>query len=275
MFCTASAHAPDLALFAGSFSAAWYNEPRLAKDLGTITANTRHRYRTVRVFDDGTLDEFQAWVESNAADGELDVIWLTGSMPSLLWPEEKPVSRARRWLNAGNMFINVGQRFAFQSHECGGPCPENGDEAATDILGLGVNPFLFAIQAPAAVEVNVFFSKTETGERFMPRLCDRPVTSFPVAVAEIVRDPEWEVATVFGSDDGTDTGKLADPVVLHNTKSHGYLAIISQTGWGMWCDRGDASSDLLDLWGPQHAVGDAVSAKRKLVISWAALKAEA
>ena len=55
-------------------------------------------------------------------DGELDIIWLNGSTPSVLYPLEnkKPDgSRAEKWLDDGNMIINVADWFAWGNFEKG------------------------------------------------------------------------------------------------------------------------------------------------------------
>ena len=265
------ANASDLALLAGSFKPLWYSEVKLGKDVAKIVENTADVFNSTQQFNDDSLDEFERWTRNNLNDGELDIIWLNGSMPRFLWPEGGATPLARQWLDTGNMFINVGQTFAEQSWECEGGCEENGLGAAQDILD-GVAPEIFvrinAVRGEGGH--NVIIKKTAAGEKYLPSLCGRPPTTITMKIADVQGD--WEVAESFATLSGEEPGDFADPVVIHNKKTHGYLFILSQSGGDLWCSRGGPSADFMNNWVTANAIGFGVEPLGKLTTTWAGLK---
>ncbi|NOR67468.1 MAG: hypothetical protein GQ528_08935, partial [Woeseiaceae bacterium] len=85
---------------------------------------------------------------------------------------------------------------------------------------------------------------TAEGQEYLPSLvADDPVHSDrPIALSAVVAP--WEVAAVFA---GNDT--QADPVVIHNTETDGYIAFINQANTGnSITDRGVTSAEFINNW---------------------------
>ena len=139
IFC-AYVYASDIAFYVGYWNnEGWYDATQF-DDVEAIIDGTQGLFNDIQQFDDDQLNEFGEWAEANVDDGDLDIIWLNGCMPSVLYPYpnlEPDGSLAERWLDGGNMFINLGDWFAYVSYECNGArCTENGPTGAANILDL-------------------------------------------------------------------------------------------------------------------------------------------
>ncbi len=235
-FCTMTM-ASDIAFYVGQWNTdGWYDASQF-DDVDTIIAETGHLFKDIQQFDDDQFDEFGAWVDENTDDGEMDIIWLNGCMPSVLYqfPNVNPDgSRAEEWLDGGNMIINVSDWFAYCSFEGGARQADNTGTGAENILDLS---------GPIAGEAHGAMVVTSTGEEYLPSL-NAIAVDRPVSLSAVV-DP-WEVAAIFGENaDGTH----ADPVVIHNTETDGYMAFINQGGAGNWIDdRGLTCAEFIGNW---------------------------
>jgi len=168
------------------------------------------------------------------------------------------------------MFINVSHPFGYQYFGCGGPCDENGAGGPAAILDLA--PEIFT-NLPAEIKIgsNTAFSRTPAGEQYMPSMPARTVTSHVITITEVKGD--WSVVAVFSSNTGgEDDADYAEPGVIYNKKTHGYLAVISQAGFGLWNNRGKLTSDFITNWVPANAIGFSVQPEGKLVTTWSAIK---
>ena len=70
---------------------------------------------------------------------------------------------------------------------------------------------------------------TDTGKKFIPSLGNQVGSNRPVNIKAI--EEPWEAAAIFASKKGVDdqnTGGLANPIVLHNKNTDGYMAIVNQ-----------------------------------------------
>ncbi len=241
------AMASDIAFYVGQWNTdGWYDASQF-KDVDTIIAETGGLFKDIQRFDDAQLNELGAWADKNTDDGEMDIIWLNGTMPSVLYqfPNVNPDgSRAEKWLDGGNMIINVGDWFAYCSYEGGPRRADNGGSGAANILDLSSGIIVSADGTQMKV--------TPTGKEYLPSLNDPAKTDRPVVLAE-VRAP-WEVAAIFASLGGTDdpgAETRADPVVIHNTATDGYVAFINQAagGPGGWiADRGLTCAEFIGNW---------------------------
>jgi len=81
-----TAMASDMALYIGPPNPGWYDAAQMVTDAETIVAQTGHLFNDVQQFDDTQLDEFAEWVDARTDDGVMDIIWLNGTMPSVLYP---------------------------------------------------------------------------------------------------------------------------------------------------------------------------------------------
>ena len=236
-----TAMASDIAFYVGAPNTdGWYDVATQTADVATIISETGHLFGDIRKFNDNQLFSFGTWVDNNTNDGEMDIIWLNGCMPSCLYqfPNVNPDgSRAEKWLDGGNMIINVGDWFAYCSFEGGYRQPDNGSSGAENILDLYSGIILMADNTSLRV--------TSTGRQYLPSLHD-PVTTYrPIVLSAIVTP--WEVAAVFAQN----SAGMADPVVIHNKETDGYVAFINQAsgGPGVWIeDRGLTCAELIENW---------------------------
>ncbi len=257
-FCT-MAMASDIAFYVGQWNTdGWYDESQFA-DVETIIAETGSLFKDIQQFDDTQFDEFGAWVDERMNDGKMDIIWLNGCTPSVLYqfPNVSPDgSRAEEWLDGGNMIINVGDWFAYCSYEGGSRQSDNGGAGAANILDLSSGIIVSADGTSLTV--------TPTGKEYLPSLNDPAITYRPIALAA-VQDP-WEVAAIFASTGGTDDAAAeaqADPVVIHNTETGAYVAFINQAA-NVWIDdRGLTCAEFIGNWvNSVIGLGDQPSARR-------------
>jgi hypothetical protein len=228
----------DIAFYVGAPNVdGWYTVAAMNADVATIIDQTGDLFADIQQFDDTQFDEFGAWVDDNTDDGELDIIWLNGCMPSVLYPvgnAQPDGSRAEKWLDGGNMFINVGDWFGYITYEGGARSgTENQGPGAANILDLDAA----IISGAAQGTMNV----TQAGQEYLPSL-NAVAAERPVSLNAVVAP--WEVAEVFGQNTA---GTYADPVVIHNTETDGYVAFINQAV--TWInDRGLTCAEFINNW---------------------------
>jgi hypothetical protein len=232
-----TAMASDLALYVGPPNDGWYTAANVAKDAETIIAKTGHLFKDVQKFDDKQFTDFIKWIEANTDDGEMDIIWLNGTIPSCLYqfPNVNPNgSRAELWLDGGNMIINVGDWFAYCSYEGGARQADNGGSGAANILDLAAGIIVSAD--------NTSLQVTAAGQQYLPSITNPIDSDRPVGLGAVVAP--WEVAAVFGQNAA---GTQADPAVIHNTVTGAYVAFINQANPG-FADRGLVCSEFILNW---------------------------
>jgi hypothetical protein len=241
------AMATDIAFYVGAVNnTGWYDASTQSQDVQTIIARTGHLFHDIRQFDDSQFVEFAAWVDEHTNDGQMDILWLNGCMPSVLYPFpnlQPDGSRIEAWLDGGNMVITVGDWFGYVSYEGGWRHTNNDAEGAANILDLSGAVILY--------RDNTVLSVTPTGREYLPSLPDPLITYRPVVLSAV--QPPWEVAAVFASLGGTDdplAERWADPVVIHNTDTGAYVAFINQAGGGpaTWVDRGRVCAEFITNW---------------------------
>ncbi|MBW8041269.1 MAG: hypothetical protein FVQ85_14870, partial [Planctomycetes bacterium] len=236
------AMASDLALYDGPPNTGWYTVAQVNADVATIIAQVGGLFGDVQQFDDSQYQtgwtDFAAWIDSHTNNGAMDIIWLNGTMPSVLYrfPNLDPDgSRAELWLDGGNMIINVGDWFGYMSYEGGVRSADNGPSGAGNILDLA-NGVITSGQS-------FVMQITAAGTTYMPSLNSVNIVR-PTVLSEVVGD--WEVAEIFAQNAG---GTLADPVVIHNTVTGGYVCFINQTDVANSInDRGLATAEFIGNW---------------------------
>ena len=266
------AMASDIAFYVGAVPGGAYPEATMNKDVKKIIRDTGALFKDVQKFADDNLNGLGQWADANMGDGELDIIWINGSTPSTLYPLEnkKPDgSRAEEWLDDGNMIINVADWFAWGNFEKGFKV-RNRDAAAANILDLPENIIVGADDTVMKV--------TNTGKKFIPSLGNQVGSNRPVNI-EAIEEP-WEAAAIFASVKGVDdqnAGGLADPIVLHNKDTDGYIAIVNQAWGNNFIDRGAACTELIKNWlvgkGLITGVKTSVEPVAKLSTIWGEIKA--
>ena len=270
--------ASDIAYYVGEFQGGTYDDETMAFDVETMMQETAGRFNDVQSFDDTDIDGLGAWAEANIGDGDLDIIWLNGQIPSSLYPtfnEQEDGSVAERWLDDGNMFINVADWFAWATHE-NGEKERNTHVAAGFILDQDHTIILGA--------ADTVMSRTAAGREYMPSLDDNLLSNRPVYLEAFT--PPWEVTEIFGvsaSEGVADVGDvqdmvlpagvLADPVVACNTETNGCLAIISQSKIANAGDRGAMCSEFINNWVFAGGLSTSVDPADKLSATWGEIKA--
>ena len=256
-----NAIASDIAFYVGGFQPGSYDQRTMTNDVEKIIKNAGAFFNDIQKFDDKDLDEFGRWADANTGDGHIDIIWLNGQIPSTLYPtfNKKPDgSRAEKWLDDGNMFINVADWFAWATHE-NGEKERNMDAGAANILDLPENIIVG--------RDSTLMKATAAGKKFMPSLGARLISHRPVNLAALVAP--WKAAEIFA-----ESGNLVDPVVLHNTKTDGYLAIISQSVLENMGDRGAMCSEFINSWAAEEMHLLAVEPAGKLSTTWGSIKGD-
>jgi len=243
-FCSMAMGA-DIAFYVGAPNVdGWYTVAEMNKNVATIIEMTGRLFNDVQQFNDSQFTDFAAWVTKNTDDGEMDILWLNGCMPSVLYAlgnTQADGSLAEKWLDGGNMIINVGDWFGYCSYEGGArKSPENGANGAANILDLSSGIIVSAD--------NTSLKATPTGKEYLPSLGDPVISYRPIALSAVVAP--WEVSAVFASTNGTDspTESRGDPVVIHNTVTNAYVAFVNQAS-GTWLkDRGLTCSEFIINW---------------------------
>ena len=240
-FCT-TAVASDIAFYVGNPNVdGWYDVDSMNADVETIIAEVGSLFKDVSKFDDSQFDDFGAWVEERTDDGKMDILWLNGCMPSVLYPFpnlEPDGSRIEEWLDGGNMIINVGDWFGYVSYEGGSRQSENTGNGAANILDLSSGIIVSADNTSLPV--------TAEGQEYLPSLGSGNVISCrPIALSAVVAP--WEVAAVFAGN-----ATQADPLVIHNTETDGYVAFVNQSSGsgppGWLDDRGLTCAEFIANW---------------------------
>ncbi|MEN6338279.1 MAG: discoidin domain-containing protein [Phycisphaerales bacterium] len=243
-FCSMTMGA-DIAFYVGAPNVdGWYSVAEMNKNVATIIEMTGRLFNDVQQFNDNQFADFGAWVDKNTDDGEMDILWLNGCMPSVLYPignTQPDGSRIEKWLDGGNMIINVGDWFGYVTYEGGARnATENGSTGAANILDLSSGIIVSAD--------NTSLKATPTAKEFLPSLGDPVISYRPIAPSAVVAP--WEVAAVFASTNGTDSASesRADPIVIHNTETNAYVAFINQAS-GTWLkDRGLTCAEFITNW---------------------------
>lgn len=246
MAICAHAYASDIAFYVGEPNVdGWYTAAAMLADVETIKNGVGSMFDVVSEFGDDKLDEFADWAEARMDDGKLDIIWLNGCVPSTLYPfpnQEPDGSVIERWLDGGNMIINVGDWFGYVSYEGGGRKTENGPSGAANILDLST-----AIIYSAD---NTSMTTTDTGKKYLPSIGDSCISYRPISLTQVV-DP-WEVAAAFATINGEEDATGGDPVVIHNTETGAYVAFINQAAGsgppGWLDDRGLTCVEFIKNW---------------------------
>ena len=220
----------DFGLYIGSPNPGWYDPNTMLVDSAKIVTETVDTlFDTVAAFDDQNLNDLRKWVLDNLYDDELDIIWLPGVIPSVLYPNPNlspDDSLAEKWLDNGNMIINIADWFAYTTYENGGNRgPDNRDSGAVNILDM---PNIIR-----STDLEVY--PTENGLSYLPCLIGQKRRSVrPVHIESVGGD--WEVSVVFEStkatlnypDGSQENGTYAGSLVLKNRETKGYLAILDQ-----------------------------------------------
>jgi len=248
VFC-ATAMASDIAFYTGFPNDGWYSDAQKNTDVAYIIANAGHLFSTIQQFNDSQLAALGTWVENNTNDGELDVLWLPGTLPNVLYTlgnVQTEGSRIELFLDSGDMIINVADWFAYCSYEGGSrQATENGAGGAENILDLpGIINSADGTSLP----------RTAAGTTYLPSVPDPHISWRQVNISAVTAP--WEVSEIFASN-----GTLADPIVIHNTTTDAYMVFINQSATAHTIDRGAATSEFLLNWADEQIGFDTTKAR--------------
>jgi regulation of enolase protein 1 (concanavalin A-like superfamily) len=240
------AAAADIAFYVGAPNVdGWYSVAGETADVETIISKVGGLFGDVQKFNDSQFADFGAWVDKRTNDGVMDIIWLNGCVPSVLYPFpnlQADGSRAELWLDGGNMIINVGDWFGYCSYEGGSRQSDNGATGAANILDLS--------SGIVVSQDSTSMKTTPTGLQYLPSIGASCISYRPIATTAVVAP--WEVAAVFASTDGTVTANLTDPIVIHNTDTGAYVAFVNQAAGsgppGWLADRGLTCAEFIGNW---------------------------
>jgi hypothetical protein len=267
-FCSVSLGS-DMAFYAGCPNVDWYSIAVAQKDVEKMMNALKGLFKEIKAFDDKQLKDLEAWAKVNLKDNEFDIIWLPGTMPSVLYPNPnlKPDgSLAEEWLYNGNMFINVADWFAYCTYEGGARGADNAGQGAANILNV-----------PASVigsDDGAFMKMTTSGKKYIPSLKD--FADNRCIHLSALKGSDWEVTTIFGSEGGSEDAtkeERIDPVVLREKKSNGYLAIINQKS-STGESRADYMIDFVKNWVVEKIKLKPVELNGKLSAVWGNIKCQ-
>ncbi|HID57428.1 TPA: hypothetical protein EYP37_12910 [Candidatus Poribacteria bacterium] len=266
LFLIPSVFAVDMALYTGHTNPGWYAEAVMLQDAEKIMSELKGVVKEIVSFNDDKLDDLKAWAEANLKDGELDIIWLPGVIPSVLYPnpnKQPDGSLAEEWLDNGNMFINCGDYFAYCTYETGARGADNGEGGIQNIIDCpGMT--MWGDNTPMKV--------TGTGKKYIPSLEDF-LSDRPFHVNELNVNKDWEVVAIFASQGGSDDPAKetrADPIVIHNKVTDGYLCILVQNAEPMR-SHADNTIDFVKNWA-NEVIGFSVEPQDKLATTWGEIK---
>jgi hypothetical protein len=271
MIIYAHGYASDIAFYVGEPNVdGWYTAAAMLADVETIKNGTAGMFLSVDEFDDDNLDGLAEWAEARMNDDKVDIIWLNGCVPSSLYPFpnlEPDGSVIERWIDGGDMIINVGDWFGYVSYEGGGRKAENGPSGAANILDLS-SAIIYSAD-------NTTMTTTDAGKKYLPSIGNDCISYRPISLGQ-VQDP-WEVAAVFASLNGNEDASGADPVVIHNTETGAYVAFINQSAGsgppGWLEDRGETCVEFIKNWVTEVVdLRVAVEPAGKLSSTWGDLK---
>lgn len=268
----AHAYAADIAFYVGNPNVdGWYTAAAMLEDVETIKNGVGSMFEVVSEFGDDQLDQFADWAEARIDDGKFDIIWLNGCVPSSLYPfpnQEPDGSVIERWLDGGNMIINVGDWFGYVSYEGGARNTENGPSGAANILNLS-SGIIYSAD-------NTTMTTTDAGTKYLPSIGDSCISYRPISLSQVV-DP-WEVAAAFATLNGEEDSTGGDPVVIHNTETGAYVAFVNQAAGsgppGWLDDRGLTCVEFIKNWVGEVVGIVAVEPTGKLSGTWGNIKSQ-
>ncbi|MAE32684.1 MAG: hypothetical protein CMO43_14015 [Verrucomicrobiales bacterium] len=266
-----SAHAVDLAFYAGPPNPGWISEQAVERETNDMVDGLAGIFDSVTIFGDGDEVGYDSplglWTKDHTSNGQKDVLIIScGTMPSGLYqfPNADPDgSRIEDYFDGGNVVINIADWFGYMSYEGGVRSADNGGAGAANILDIPGQSFG---SRSNNMEVNA------DGEKYLPSLEDF-TTARPWHLEQF-DGTDWDV-TPFALSGNQD----ADPAVAVNSVTGGVLACIIQKDWPLPNDdddnRGEVVVEFVTNWLTDKGhLGLSVDSGGKLSTIWGNLKQE-
>jgi hypothetical protein len=237
-----------------STHAGWFGQAAADREAQVIVDTVKNKVGSIKIFPIANQADLADWVKKNTGDKQIDMLLLSGQFPNTLYKPgnaEPNGSIAEKFLEDGNLIANTGD-YMFYVVDGAGTNAAGGLQNMMDIPGIT----MWDDNTP----VNV----TADGKKYIPSLKDFQ-TDRPFHLNELTGD--WKTEVTFAGSD-----IRADPVVVHNTKDNGRLAIFYQTAGQDADPRGIIISEFILNWLPTIVKSRPVEPAEKLTTTWGALK---
>ncbi len=256
-----SAFAADLAIYSGPTNPEWISQEAAIANTQAIMNDVRIKaiFENIDNYGDGDEVGYNSplgrWMQAHTGNGQQDVfIAASGTSPSAIYqfPNAHPDgSNIEKFIEDGNVFINVADYILFMSYEGGVRSADNNEMGAANVFDI---PGLHFWPPGSGVVVfggdGVFVFPTEIGKKYLPSL--KPFRSNRPWNLEQFNGTDWEVIPFAVSDDGTNT---ADPAVAVNRTHGGIIAAMWQSGKPNWNGDDPRASGVIEFianWLTEH-----------------------
>jgi len=264
-----TASANDLAIYSGPTNSGWISIAAAKKNADTIMNDSRIKkiFKDIKNFGDGEEVGYNSplgkWVTTHTGNSKQDVlITASGTAPSALYPfpnKEPDGSNIEKFLEDGNVLINVADWILYMSYEGGVRSPDNAAAGAANVFDI---PGLtFANRGGPQ-------KPTADGQKYIPSLkefqSDRPWH------LEQFNGTDWQVTAFAKADDTT-----ADPAVAVNKVYGGVIAAMWQKAQPDWVGedpRGIGVIEFIANWLTEKGNLTAVDPQGKVATTWGKIK---
>ena len=268
--------AADLAIYSGptnwiSQAAANTNTSRIIND-----ARIKAIFENIENYGDGDEVGYDSplgrWMQAHTGNGQQDVfISTTGTSPSAIYrfPNLDPDgSNIEKFIEAGNVFINVADYILYVSYEGGWRRADNGPAGAANVFDI---PWVHFWPPGGHGSPSIPMVPTETGKRYLPSL--EPFGSDRPWHLQQFLGTDWEVTTFATAEDNPN---FADPAVAVNTTYGGIIATMwhkSQPTWIGNDPRGSGVIEFVANWLTEHGnITTSVNTQGNPTTAWDQIK---
>ena len=250
-----NASAADLAIYSGPTNPDWISQEAAIANAEAIMNDPRIKaiFQNIENYGDGDEVGYNSalgrWMQAHTGNGQQDVfIAASGTSPSAIYqfPNAHPDgSNIEKFIEDGNVFINVADYILFMSYEGGSRSPDNREGGAANVFDIPQLHFW-----PPGNRPGVFMLPTEIGKKYLPSL--KAFGSHRPWNLDQFKGTDWEVIPFAVSDDGTNT---ADPAVAVNKTHGGVIAAMWQKGQPNWDGDDPRASGVIEFianWLTEH-----------------------
>ena len=271
-----SAFAADLAIYSGPTNPGWISQEAAIANTEAIMNDARIKAIFENIDNYGDGDEFGytsplgRWMQAHTGNGQQDVfIAASGTSPSAIYqfPNIDPDgSNIEKFVEDGNVFINVADYILYMSYEGGVRSADNGGAGAANVFDI---PHL-SFWPPGT---GVFMSPTEIGKKYLPSL--KAFESHRPWNLGQFNGTDWEVIPFAVSDDRTNT---ADPAVAVHKRYGGIIAAMWQRGQPNWDGNDPRASGVIEFianWLTEHGrITTPTDGRDKIPTTWEGVQSD-
>ncbi len=250
-----NASAADLAIYSGPTNPDWISQEAALANAEAIMNDARMKaiFENIENYGDGDEVGYNSalgrWMQAHTGNGQQDVfIAASGTSPSAIYqfPNAHPDgSNIEKFIEDGNVFINVADYILFMSYEGGLRSADNFEAGAANVFDIPLLHFW-----PPGNRPGIFMFPTEIGKKYLPSL--KAFGSHRPWNLEQFNGTDWEVIPFAVSDDGTHT---ADPAVAVNKTHGGIIAAMWQKMQPNWDGEDPRASGVIEFianWLTEH-----------------------